>query len=82
MIEYDTLALAPPFPSFHITPTGGRLSFEKFNLHRTPTRRIFSGTRLELMTHHPRVRYLDYKATTALLKHIREQNMSILLAMC
>ncbi|GFT59116.1 hypothetical protein TNCV_186811 [Trichonephila clavipes] len=33
------------------TPMGGRLSLDIFNVHWTPSsRRVFSGTRLELMT--------------------------------
>ncbi|GFV01709.1 hypothetical protein TNCV_2774051 [Trichonephila clavipes] len=40
--------LAPP-PNYHTTPTGGRFSY-RFNVHRCPTRRVFSGTGIELMT--------------------------------
>ncbi|GFY35343.1 hypothetical protein TNCV_796951 [Trichonephila clavipes] len=46
-----TLELAPPLLT--ITPTGGCLSSRKIQLHRSPTRRIFSGTRVELMTRRP-----------------------------
>ncbi|GFY06033.1 hypothetical protein TNCV_3863371 [Trichonephila clavipes] len=51
--------MASPSPYFHITSTGGRLNLDRFNVHRSPIRRVFSGTRLEIMTRHPRVRYLD-----------------------
>ncbi|GFV73213.1 hypothetical protein TNCV_2374851 [Trichonephila clavipes] len=52
--------MAPPSPSFHTTPTGGRLSFDRFNVHYSPTRRVFSGTRLELMTRQSRAHYLSH----------------------
>ncbi|GFV27501.1 hypothetical protein TNCV_2540391 [Trichonephila clavipes] len=51
--------LAPPSPRFYITPRGRRLSIDRFNGHHPPTRWVFSGTRLELMTRRPRVRYYD-----------------------
>ncbi|GFT06470.1 uncharacterized protein TNCV_3356031 [Trichonephila clavipes] len=64
-VTRTTPELAPPSPNYHTTPTGGRLSNERFNVHRCPTQRDFSGTRLELMTRWPRVRYLDPWETTA-----------------
>ncbi|GFT71799.1 transposable element Tcb2 transposase [Trichonephila clavipes] len=39
--------LAPPLLT--TTPTGGRFSY-RFNVHRCPTRRVFSGTGLEPVT--------------------------------
>ncbi|GFS79461.1 RNase H domain-containing protein [Trichonephila clavipes] len=54
-----TVPEIPP-PNFHTTPTRGRLSLDRLYVHRLPTRRVFSGTRLELMTPLPRVRYLDH----------------------
>ncbi|GFT81868.1 hypothetical protein TNCV_270591 [Trichonephila clavipes] len=51
---------APPFPNYHTTPTGERLSSRIFNAHRSPTWWVFSGTKLELMIRRPRVRYLDH----------------------
>ncbi|GFU76917.1 hypothetical protein TNCV_4520731 [Trichonephila clavipes] len=48
-----------PSPNYHTTPTGGRLSSDRFNEQRSPTRRVFSRTRLGLVIHQPRVRYLD-----------------------
>ncbi|GFW88775.1 hypothetical protein TNCV_4972681 [Trichonephila clavipes] len=49
-----THELAPLLTS---TPTGGSLSFDRFNLHRPSIQRLFSGTRLELMIRRERVRY-------------------------
>ncbi|GFV53739.1 hypothetical protein TNCV_1268241 [Trichonephila clavipes] len=45
--EDDTRA-GTSSPIFHATPTGGRFSFDRFNVQRSPTRWVFSGTRLEL----------------------------------
>ncbi|GFW88825.1 hypothetical protein TNCV_4973181 [Trichonephila clavipes] len=42
-----------PSPNFYTTSTGGRLSLNP------PPRRIFSGIRLKLVSHLPRVRYFD-----------------------
>ncbi|GFT57220.1 hypothetical protein TNCV_1692271 [Trichonephila clavipes] len=42
------LELASPSPNFHTTPTGGGLNLNRFNMHLSW--RVFSGTRLELMT--------------------------------
>ncbi|GFU66143.1 hypothetical protein TNCV_2858161 [Trichonephila clavipes] len=52
-----TPELAPPsHPNFHTTPTGGRLNTRQIKRASPPTRRVFSGTTLELMTR----RYLDH----------------------
>ncbi|GFW00720.1 hypothetical protein TNCV_2304931 [Trichonephila clavipes] len=57
-----TPELEPP-PDFRTTPTGARLSIDRFNVHRRLTRRIFSGTRIELITCGLRVHYLYHLAT-------------------
>ncbi|GFV28025.1 hypothetical protein TNCV_187011 [Trichonephila clavipes] len=44
------------------TATGGRLSYDRFNVHHPPTRRIVSGASLELITH----RYESVTLTTRL----------------
>ncbi|GFT49293.1 hypothetical protein TNCV_4582871 [Trichonephila clavipes] len=59
-VTKTTPELEPPSPNFLTSHTGGRLSLDRFNVHRPPTRRVFSGTRLELMTRRPRLRYLDH----------------------
>ncbi|GFV93384.1 hypothetical protein TNCV_3686071 [Trichonephila clavipes] len=43
-------------------------SLDRFNVHRCPTRRVFSGTGLEPVTKQATVRYLYHSATTATLK--------------
>ncbi|GFW51726.1 hypothetical protein TNCV_1186581 [Trichonephila clavipes] len=51
----------PAPPLLTSTPMGGRLSFDIFNENRPSSAwRVFSGTRLELLTRRPRVRDLDY----------------------
>ncbi|GFU96454.1 uncharacterized protein TNCV_90271 [Trichonephila clavipes] len=46
-VTWTTPELAPPL---HTTPTGDVSALDRFNVHRCPTRRVFSGTVLELMT--------------------------------
>ncbi|GFX35380.1 hypothetical protein TNCV_101871 [Trichonephila clavipes] len=43
-VTRTTPELAAPSPNYHTTPTGGRLSLDRFNMHRSPTRRVFSST--------------------------------------
>ncbi|GFV97839.1 uncharacterized protein TNCV_2021541 [Trichonephila clavipes] len=38
-------------------------ALDRFNVHRCPSRRVFSGTGLELVTRPPMVRYLVHSAT-------------------
>ncbi|GFY27091.1 uncharacterized protein TNCV_2067121 [Trichonephila clavipes] len=38
---------------------------DRFNVHCCPTRRVFSGTGLELVTKPSTIRYLDHSATAA-----------------
>ncbi|GFU68901.1 hypothetical protein TNCV_4882281 [Trichonephila clavipes] len=51
--EDDTCA-GTPSPSYHTTATGRRLSSDRFNVHRSPIRWVFSATGLELVTCQPR----------------------------
>ncbi|GFX82672.1 hypothetical protein TNCV_1193471 [Trichonephila clavipes] len=46
-------------PLLTSTPTIGRLSFDRFNVHRHPTHWVFSSTKLELMIRWSRACYLD-----------------------
>ncbi|GFW04487.1 uncharacterized protein TNCV_878561 [Trichonephila clavipes] len=50
-VTKTTPELAPPLLT--ATPHQ-REDIYRFNVHRSPTRRVFSGTELELMTHQPR----------------------------
>ncbi|GFV60291.1 uncharacterized protein TNCV_3469271 [Trichonephila clavipes] len=40
-------------------------ALDRFNVHRAPTRRVLSGTELELMTRQATIRYLYHSATAA-----------------
>ncbi|GFU58481.1 uncharacterized protein TNCV_697421 [Trichonephila clavipes] len=40
-------------------------ALDRFNVLRFPTRRVFSGTGLELMTRPATIRYLDHWSTVA-----------------
>ncbi|GFU89299.1 uncharacterized protein TNCV_4979421 [Trichonephila clavipes] len=40
-------------------------ALDRFNVHRCPTRRVFSGTGLKLVTRQATVRYLYHSATAA-----------------
>ncbi|GFV29346.1 hypothetical protein TNCV_437651 [Trichonephila clavipes] len=40
-------------PSFHTTSTGGRMSINRCNVHRSSAWRVYNGTMLELMTRRP-----------------------------
>ncbi|GFV15390.1 hypothetical protein TNCV_4834171 [Trichonephila clavipes] len=59
-----TLDLARPSSNFHTIPTGSHLGLHMFNVHcPSSARRGFSGTRLEFMTRHAQIHYLDHQAT-------------------
>ncbi|GFV18507.1 hypothetical protein TNCV_4469431 [Trichonephila clavipes] len=69
-VTTTTPELALPSLSLHTSPTQRRLSLDRFNMLRPPTRReedeaVGSGglkryTKFELMTRQPRVLYLDH----------------------
>ncbi|GFV75594.1 uncharacterized protein TNCV_2240431 [Trichonephila clavipes] len=40
-------------------------ALDRFNVHRCPTRRVFSGTGIELVTRQATIRYLYHSATAA-----------------
>ncbi|GFY05722.1 uncharacterized protein TNCV_4403891 [Trichonephila clavipes] len=64
-VTWTTPVLAPPLLT---TPPHQRKdisSLDNFNVHRSPTRRVFSGTGLELVTRPATFRYLDHLATAA-----------------
>ncbi|GFW69337.1 hypothetical protein TNCV_486861 [Trichonephila clavipes] len=60
-----TPKLALPYPNYHTLPTGGLSSLDRVSVHRCPTRRVFSGTVLELVTKPATIRYLYHSATAA-----------------
>ncbi|GFT93960.1 uncharacterized protein TNCV_2133441 [Trichonephila clavipes] len=64
-VTWTTPELAPPLLT---TPPHQRediSALDRFNVHRCPTRRVFSGTGLELVTKQATFRYLYHSATAA-----------------
>ncbi|GFV26643.1 MULE domain-containing protein [Trichonephila clavipes] len=62
-----TPELAPPSPNYHTTPhqrEDGR-ALDRFNVYRSPTRRVFSRNGFELVTKPATIPYLDRSATAA-----------------
>ncbi|GFX12502.1 transposable element Tc1 transposase [Trichonephila clavipes] len=66
-VTWTTPELAPPSPNYHTTPHQREdvSALDRFNVHRCPTRRVFSGTGLEPVTKQATVRYLYHSATAA-----------------
>ncbi|GFW21897.1 hypothetical protein TNCV_1236221 [Trichonephila clavipes] len=54
-----------PSPNYHTTPREDVSALDRFRLHRCPTRQVFSGSGLELVTRQARIRYLYHSATAA-----------------
>ncbi|GFW22121.1 hypothetical protein TNCV_1632511 [Trichonephila clavipes] len=71
--------LAPPFPNFPTTPTGGRLSLDIFNVHWSP---LHGGSSAALRKNSrcacTSPRYLDHLATevTTYVQSIPDKFMS------
>ncbi|GFT10433.1 uncharacterized protein TNCV_3191061 [Trichonephila clavipes] len=64
---WTTPELAPPLLTTTPHQREDVSALDRFNVHRCPTRRVFSGTELELGTRHATVRYLYHSATAATL---------------
>ncbi|GFW66086.1 uncharacterized protein TNCV_589121 [Trichonephila clavipes] len=47
-------------------------ALDRFNVHRCPTRRVFSGTGLELVTRQATIRYL-YHSATVVTNFVKEE---------
>ncbi|GFY35074.1 uncharacterized protein TNCV_5044491 [Trichonephila clavipes] len=52
-------------------------SFDRFNVHRCPTRRVFSGTGFELVTRQVMIRYLYHPATAATYQYLHQSHYSL-----
>ncbi|GFV45628.1 uncharacterized protein TNCV_326201 [Trichonephila clavipes] len=64
-VTWTTPELAPPLLTTTPHQREDVSALDRFNVHRCPTRRVFSGTELEPMTKQATVRYLYHSATTA-----------------
>ncbi|GFV37426.1 uncharacterized protein TNCV_4347801 [Trichonephila clavipes] len=64
-VTWTTPELAPPLLTTTPHQREDVSALDRFNVHRCPTRRVFSGTVLEPMTKQATVRYLYHSATAA-----------------
>ncbi|GFV79863.1 uncharacterized protein TNCV_1726881 [Trichonephila clavipes] len=52
-------------------------ALDSFSVHRCPTRRVFSGTGLELVTSQATIRYLYHSATAATLLPLKYRHVRV-----
>ncbi|GFU56995.1 uncharacterized protein TNCV_1778691 [Trichonephila clavipes] len=64
-VTWTTPELSPPLLTTTLHQREDVPALDRFNVHRCPTRRVFSGTRLELVTRQATFRYLYHSATGA-----------------
>ncbi|GFU59304.1 uncharacterized protein TNCV_4198261 [Trichonephila clavipes] len=64
-VTWTTPELAPPLLTTTPHQREDVSALDRFNVHRCPTRRVFSGTGFEPVTKQATVRYLYHSATTA-----------------
>ncbi|GFV12475.1 uncharacterized protein TNCV_1792541 [Trichonephila clavipes] len=64
-VTWTTPELAPPLLTTTPHQREDVSAFDRFNVHRCPTRRVFSGTGIEPVTKQATVRYLYHSATAA-----------------
>ncbi|GFW48310.1 uncharacterized protein TNCV_1108731 [Trichonephila clavipes] len=78
-VTWTTPELAPPLLTTTPHQREEVSALDRFNVHRCPTRRVFSGTGLELVTRQATVRYLYHPATAATVyewhRHFREDRV-------
>ncbi|GFU82039.1 uncharacterized protein TNCV_517191 [Trichonephila clavipes] len=68
-VTWTTPELAPPLLTTTPHQWEDISALDRFNVHRCPTRRVFSGTGLELVSRQATVRYLYHSATAATRIH-------------
>ncbi|GFW34941.1 uncharacterized protein TNCV_978791 [Trichonephila clavipes] len=64
-VTWTTPELAPPLLTTTPHQREDVSALDRFNVHRCPTQRVFSGTGLEPVTKQATVRYLYHSATVA-----------------
>ncbi|GFV60645.1 uncharacterized protein TNCV_45971 [Trichonephila clavipes] len=64
-VTWTTPELAPPLQTTTPHQREDVSALDRFNVHRCPTRRVFSATGLELVTRQATIRYLYHSATAA-----------------
>ncbi|GFS59975.1 uncharacterized protein TNCV_3957671 [Trichonephila clavipes] len=75
-VTWTTPELAPPLLTTTPHQREDVSALDRFNVHRCPTRRVFSGTGLEPVTKQATVRYLYHSATAAVLSLEESQQHS------
>ncbi|GFW67973.1 uncharacterized protein TNCV_1617341 [Trichonephila clavipes] len=65
-VTWTTSELAPPLLTTTPHQREDVSALDRFNVHRCPTRRIFSDNGLELVTRQATIRYLYHSATAAM----------------
>ncbi|GFU87477.1 transposable element Tcb1 transposase [Trichonephila clavipes] len=73
-VTWTTPELAPPLLTTTPHQQEDVSALDRFNVHRCPTRQVFSGTGLELVTRQATVRYLYHSATAAVRMWATEWN--------
>ncbi|GFU04422.1 uncharacterized protein TNCV_3851331 [Trichonephila clavipes] len=68
-VTWATSELAPPLLTTTPHQREDISALDRFNVHRCPTRRVFSGTEIELVTKQATIRYLYHSASAATLSH-------------
>ncbi|GFW13578.1 uncharacterized protein TNCV_1210441 [Trichonephila clavipes] len=64
-VTWTTPELAPPLLTTTPHQREDVSALDRFSVHRCPTRRVFSGTGIELVTRQATIRYLYHSATAA-----------------
>ncbi|GFW00379.1 transposable element Tcb1 transposase [Trichonephila clavipes] len=72
-VTWTTPELAPPLLTTTPHQREDVSALDRFNVHRCPTRRVFSGTGLEPVTKQATVRYLYHSATAATGRKARQK---------
>ncbi|GFV71625.1 uncharacterized protein TNCV_3534161 [Trichonephila clavipes] len=65
-VTWTTPELAPPLLTTTPHQREDVSALDRFNVHRFPTRRVFSGTGFKLVTRQDTIRYLYHSATVAM----------------
>ncbi|GFT43402.1 uncharacterized protein TNCV_4775301 [Trichonephila clavipes] len=76
-VTWTTPELSPPLLTTTPHQWEDVSALDKFNVHRCPTRRVFSGTGLELMTRQATIRYLYHSATATTEVYGKVKNVMI-----
>ncbi|GFV98599.1 uncharacterized protein TNCV_1452851 [Trichonephila clavipes] len=71
-VTWTTPELAPHSPNYHTKQWEDVSALDRFNVHRCPTRRVFSGTGLELVTKQATARYPYHSSNAAMMTLLQD----------